>query len=405
VYDEARRMADLRRPRFFHPTGEGFGNDVPFDPATLGPGLRGQAQYSTTVLRGERIRVYTQPLYRNGQLDGAVQIARELREVEQLVGTQTRLLIFFLPLAVVAAAIGALVLTNRALKPVAAVTQAAAAISHTDLSRRLDVVGEDELAQLSQTFNEMLGRLERSFGELQTAYSSLESAYQVQRRLTADASHELRTPLTRLRLATSASLRNATSEEELKAALQTADRAAESMARLVDQLLTLARADAGQLGLVCEPVDLRVVVAEAMEVSAGDDPRVEGDFADRAVMVNADPSHLKRVVINLVDNALRHTPPEGRVEVWVGVTGSEAYVTVSDTGEGIPAEALPRVFERFYRVDVARDRREGGSGLGLAICKEIVEAHGGRIVLESKRGSGTTAQVFLPVFSPTRLSK
>jgi signal transduction histidine kinase len=204
--------------------------------------------------------------------------------------------------------------------------------------------------------------------------------------------------LTRLKLATSAALAEKTSPEEMRQALVAADRAATSMTRLVQQLLTLARADAGELGLRPEPVDLRVVVAEALEGLTIGRP-VDSAFADRPVMVRGDAEHLGRVVANLVENAARHTPAEGTIRIETVRSGNEAVVAVRDTGEGISAEHLPHLFERFYRVDAARARRDGGSGLGLAICKNLVEAHGGRLEIESSPGVGTTARAVFPLFS------
>ncbi|AIE85251.1 sensor histidine kinase [Fimbriimonas ginsengisoli] len=372
---------------------------APFDEKALDMALTRRApSFSDVRMNGEPVRVYTRPIVNETGVVGAVQFARELREVDLLWEAQMRTLLVLLPLSVLVAAGGAYAFANRALRPIAKVTQAAAEISRSDLSRRLEVTGDDELAELSHTFNEMLGRLDRSFSELEAAYASLALAYEQQQRFTADASHELRTPLTRLKLATSAALTESKSPEEMREALAAADRAATSMTRLVQQLLTLARSDAGELGLRPEPIDLRVVVAEALEGVAGGRP-VESAFSDRALMIRGDAEHLARVVANLVENAVRHTPAEGTVRVETGRTGDQAVISVRDSGEGISAGHMPHLFERFYRVEAARTRRDGGSGLGLAICKNIVEAHGGRLEIESSPGVGTTARAFFPLFS------
>jgi len=390
VFAEVERIADLRRPRFFDRDGlpMGPGNRPP---ATDDRGVALALQGTPVTATIGTLRVRTAPIRRPEGIVGAVQVVRDLRELEQLWLVQLRTLLILLPFAILAAAGGAIALTNRALRPIGNVTHAARAIgSSSDLSRRLDEEGNDELAELARTFNAMLGRLESSFIEMQ-------SAYERQQRFTADASHELRTPLTRLRLATSSALREGATESDRRMALETSDRAADTMARLVQQLLVLARADAHQLALDRSAVDLRVVVAEALDEVPAASGRVQTRFAEGRIEVLGDATHLRRVVVNLVENAIRHTAPTRRIQVEVGREHGDAFVTVTDEGEGIPPEDVGRVFERFYRVDAARDRRDGGSGLGLAIVKSLVEAQGGSVELRSKLGSGTQVRVVFPV--------
>lgn len=403
VYAEANRVADIRRPRFFDNDGRPrgpFSTDVALDPEALKRALAGAAGFSTVVRNGQSIRVFTAPSRHGPRQDGAVQIGHELTDVQFLAAGQARVLLLLLPIAAALAAGGSVLITRRALRPVRDVTRTARQIGGSDLSRRLDVSGDDELAELATTFNAMLARLELSFSEQKRAYEALRRAYEEQRRFTADASHELRTPLTRLRLTTSAALDGHGGEPELRKALEGADRAAGSMTRLVEQLLTLARADAGQLGLRKQPEDLRVVVSDALSESvAEDEPRLETEFPDRPVMAAVDADHLRRVVVNLVVNALRHTPPEGKVRVSVGSDGAAAAIQVADTGEGIAPEHLGHLFEPFYRVDSARTRKDGGSGLGLAISKKVVEAHDGQIEIRSRVGAGTVVRVLIPTAS------
>lgn len=401
-YAAAGQLADVRRPRFFdihQQTQTSLDGYPTFDAVALTHALAGNATYSTVRYRGATIRVYSRPIVQGGQVMGAVQFARELTDLDLLWSAQLRTLAIVLPLAVVAAAAAAYFLTGRTLRPVGQMTRSAAAItSSQDLSRRLEVAGDDEMADLATTFNDMLARLQRSFSDLRGAYANLERAYDQQQRFTADASHELRTPLTRLRLATSAALRPDVSKEEMHDALATADRAANAMSRLVQQLLTLARVDAGELGLQTEPVDLRVVVAEGLE-QANLAREVETAFAQEQLIVNVDPEQVRRVIINFVENAARHTPADRRIRVEALRHGEQAVICVKDAGEGIAAEHLPHLFERFYRADSARARKDGGSGLGLAICKNLIEAHGGRVEIESQLGIGTTVRAFFPLFS------
>jgi signal transduction histidine kinase len=345
---------------------------------------------------GEPIRVFSTPIRdreRGNHIVGVVQIARELRDLDELGRSQVWTLVIFLPLAALAAGGAAIALANRALRPIAQVTRTASEIGGADLSRRLDMVGDDELAEMAGTFNGMLGRLEGAFVDLGTANQRLGNALDAQRRFTADASHELRTPLTRLRLAADVGKDPLADEAKLREALAVAQRASGSMARLVDQLLTLARVDAGQLPVRAERFDLRIGVAEALDGISGSD-RVQAHFPDRALIVQADPDHLRRIVTNLIENAMRHTPAPGRVALNVADRGSTIAIEVHDEGEGIPPEHLARVFDRFHRVDVSRTG--GGSGLGLAICRDLVHANGGQIRLESRLGQGTQATVTLP---------
>jgi signal transduction histidine kinase len=369
----------------------------PVDPDGLREALAGHAGHRTVAWQDESVRVYSVPIVREGKLVGAVQLAHELRDLDDLARNQIWTLVLFLPLAALAAGGAAVVLANRALRPVAQVTRAASQIGSADLSRRLEVVGDDELAELARTFNAMLGRLEGAFGDLGTANERLARALDAQRRFTADASHELRTPLTRLRLAADAGKDPTADEAKLRDSLAVAARASGSMARLVDQLLTLARVDAGQLPVRRERFDARIAVAEALDGIPGSD-RVEATFPDRPVPVDADPDHVRRIVTNLVENALRHTPAPRRVFASLSTDGGYLTFEVRDEGEGIPPEHLERVFERFHRVDASRTG--GGSGLGLAICRDLVHANGGDIRLQSRPGVGTRALVRLPLASP-----
>ena len=265
------------------------------------------------------------------------------------------------------------------------------------MSKRLAVQGADELAKLSGTFNTMLDRLQASFEKQKTAYAELEKSYENQRRFTADASHELRTPLTRLKLATGAALTETGVPPAVVESLKIADQSADSMSKIVNQLLLLAKADAGQLGLALSPVDLRLVAAEAADSMPPRQPELAVDLTDEPVIVNGDEDHLKRVILNLLQNAYRHTPEGKRVSITVATKEGQAVLRVEDEGIGVSKEHLPRLGERFYRIDVARSQAEGGVGLGLSICKSIVEAHGGDIKITSTAGKGTSVAIRIPL--------
>lgn len=301
--------------------------------------------------------------------------------------------LFHLKLALAAIVLGTLALTAgvgwflaaKALQPVDRMTRAAHAIgAAADFSRRVPAPPQrDEIGRLARTFNEMLDRLAQAFA--------------TQRRFLGDASHELRTPVTTIRANVDVLLRGgasdpATRDDTLRAIAREADR----MGRLVDDLLAVARADAGQAP-VRQALALDALLLEVYHQQrplAGGVRLLLGEF--EPVEVDGDRDRLKQLLLNLVDNALHHTPAGGSVTLDLTRQGGEALLRVRDTGRGIPPEHLPRIFERFYRVDAARSRPTGGSGLGLAISRDIAAAHGGRIEVESTVGAGSTFTVVLP---------
>jgi heavy metal sensor kinase len=324
------------------------------------------------------------------QVTGVLQIATPLTAVYAELARLSGTLLTLFPLALLVAALGGAFLTEHALHPVRQITQAAAQIGVSDLSERLPVQGKDEFSELAATFNGMLGRLERAF-------TQLAQTLEQQRRFTADASHELRTPLTVIKANTSLALEEERSNAEYRRALEAADRAADTTTRIVQDLLLLARGDAGQLQLEQRPVCLKELLERALEPFRRPEfASIAIDFPQPCLAVPGDSHRLLRLFSNLLENAARHTPAAGHITVTARADGESAIVRVRDTGEGIAPEHLPHVCERFYRVDTARARRHGGTGLGLAICQSIVEAHGGTLTLESVVGKGTTVTVRLP---------
>jgi signal transduction histidine kinase len=282
-------------------------------------------------------------------------------------------------------------LVANALQPVDDMSAIVRDIGATaDFSRRLpvpDSPGEpDEIGRLAQTFNQML--------------ADLEEAFSTQRRFLADAAHELRTPLTVFRASAETWRRSdRAAEHEKDQAALTIAREADRMGRLVADLLTLARGDAG-LPDARRPVQFDSIVVDVYRQarSLTDDVTLILAEFDQA-MVSGDPDRLRQLVLNLVDNAIRYTPPGGSVTLELAQSPGWAILRVRDTGQGIPAEELPRIFDRFYRVDSARTRSSGGAGLGLTISQEIARAHGGRIEVSSQAHRGTEFTVYLPTIT------
>jgi len=324
-----------------------------------------------------------------GDLEGGPAVVRIARS-EELVRQETRdfLAVFLLglPLACALAGVGAYFLARRALAPIDRMASAARSITAARLAERLPIDNpDDELGQLATVFNATFGRLEASFEQL--------------RRFTADASHELRTPLTAIRAVGEVGLRDRRSGQEYREIIGSMLEEAERLNRLVESLLTLARADSGAARLATEPVDLAVMVrdvADHLSVLAEDKQQTIAIDAPQPAIVQADRLVLRQAIVNVVDNAIKYSPPRGQVRIAVSVRPSDVTVSVEDSGPGIAPEDVERIFERFSRLDRSRSRDAGGTGLGLAIARSAVEAHGGRIEVEAARPAGTVFRIVLP---------
>ena len=362
--------------------------------AAAARGARDGPQLTTVSLRGEEWRVLSQPVGSGGQTTAVLQVARPEQGIEVALDRLLLLMGLAVPLTLALAVAGGLFLASRALGPIDRITRTAGRIGAADLSRRLALpASPDEVGRLAATFDGMLDRLEEAFAR--------------QRRFTADASHELRTPLALLTGRAEVALDRPRTPAEYRAVLAGVRDDAARMARLLGELLTLARADGGQDLLVREPVDLADLVADTLAalVPLAEERGVA--LAAGALVpctISGDQTRLTQLLVNLIDNALKYTPAGGRVTVDLERDDDTATILVADTGIGIAPEYLPRLFERFYRVDTARSRAEGGAGLGLAIAEWIARAHGGDIAVTSAVGGGSTFSVRLPLApsSPTR---
>nr|MBA2601137.1 HAMP domain-containing protein [Actinomycetota bacterium] len=313
-------------------------------------------------------------------------VASSLEDVDSSVH---RLLVLFatgIPVALLLASLGGWLIARKALRPVARMTAEAQQIRADRLGDRIAIPATaDELQRLAKTLNDMLGRLQE--------------AVESQRRFVADASHDLRTPLTVMGSEIDVGLESPRlGAREARALLASNREEVERMARMVNNLLVLASIDDGQLELLPVPTELRALAHEVVEGLRGfvSTTGVQISTSGHAVSVIADPGRLKQVLTNLVENAMKYAGTGAQVRISTWHRDSEAGFTVSDTGPGIPAEAVPHLFERFFRVDAARSSARQGSGLGLAICNDIIDAHGGRIWVESTEGDGSSFSVALP---------
>jgi heavy metal sensor kinase len=313
-------------------------------------------------------------------------IARSTRQIDRALNGLVRTLAIAVPLALALAAGGGIFLGRRALKPVDKIAQTAQKIGESDLSQRINVNTKDELGRLAATLNEMIGRLEKAFKR--------------QKQFTSDASHELRTPLAVIEAESTLALQKERRPNDYRQSLETVSRETRQMSSLIDKLLTLARADAGKEQWNFAEVELDKLISNLstdVEVLCQEKGLSFQLGQTQDLVVKGDEARLTELFMNLLDNAIRYTHAPGTVSLSLRREGQMAVVAITDTGIGIPAEDIPLIFERFYRVDKSRSRSEGGSGLGLAICRHIAEAHGGKIEVESRVGGGSTFSVWLPL--------
>jgi two-component system OmpR family sensor kinase len=321
-------------------------------------------------------------------------VLRSLHDQEDLLEGASYALIVAVPLALLLASVGGYFLARKSLAPVAEMSEKAASIGSANLHERLPVSNErDELGGLARVINALLARLDASFEQ--------------QRRFMADASHELRTPVSIVRSEADVALSQAKrSNEELRESLAVIQDEARRQTRIVEDLFTLARADAGQYRLTSQnfyldelagevALAVRTLVAErglTLQLDAAEELPFQGD-----------ENLLRRLLLNLLDNAIKHTPSGGAVTVSCKREGARYVITVGDTGTGIPAETQPHIFDRFYRADSARSRAEddgtgltSGAGLGLSIARWVAEAHGGTLELLHSSATGSAFQLTLP---------
>ena len=362
--------------------------ELPVTPRLIEAALRGHEAFETIRVGDEDVRVLVRPVETPSPVVGLVVVGQSLRFIELVSSGVRRLITIAAAVAVGAALAGGWWLTARALGPVADVTHLARAIATTGRfeQRIRRATADDELGRLVATFNDMLERLERTF--------------HAQRDFLADASHELRAPLTVLR-GNLDLLRLGLPEMERRASVREASEEVERLARLASDLLFLAASDAEDV-IEQAPVRLDEIVAEVCDRARAVDLGAHAILLVRndRLTILGDRTRLDQLVWNLVENALRYTPRGGRATVELGGVEDRAILEVADTGIGIASEHLPRLFERFYRVDKARSRHEGGTGLGLAIVKRVAEAHGGSVDVRSQPGRGTTFTVALPAPRP-----
>jgi heavy metal sensor kinase len=342
--------------------------------------------YQNRRLGHERFRLLSEQMDVSGRVY-VVRIGHPMHEETETLDAFRGYLLWFAPLLLLAASAGGYWLSRRALAPVDALARTARTISGHNLSSRLEALHTgDELQRLSDTLNEMLARIEAAFLRITE--------------FTADASHELRTPIALIHTEAELALRRSRDEAEYREALRHILQEADRTAKLIEELLSLARADSGREAFDLHPIDLLPTLRESAskwnQVASLHNLQFEEHLETERLPVMGDENALRRVIDILLDNALKYTPAPGKLTLSAEQHPNGVVVTVEDTGIGIASEDQSRIFERFYRVDKARSRELGGAGLGLAIAQWIVQLHKGTITVRSELGRGSIFQLEIP---------
>lgn len=363
------------------PPADGSFNPAEVPRINLAPGVEASQKVRLSGDKTMLVVVASYPAENNH--NDIVEVGALLDPVEAMLDHLFLQLALGLPLAVAIIAGGGWLLVRRALQPVAEITRAAEQITQHNTSERVPVPRTgDELEKLSLSLNRMIARLD--------------DAFRNSTRFVADASHELRTPLTILHgelemLAEDAQLPSETRERVFSMLEEVA-----RLGKIVEQLFALSRLDAGEAQTVWQSLDLAEMArttADQMSLLAEDKQIAIACDAQAPVLVEGDPVRLKQIVVNLLDNAIKYTPANGSIQLSVNALNQQAILEVSDNGLGIPAEALPHVFERFYRVDQSRPNDSGSAGLGLSIVKSICSAHGAEVEVQSALRKGSCFRV------------
>jgi len=379
--------------RILSPAGnqlEGFGpfSDLPVSAESLAAAAAHQSIFFTLNEPGESdpVRFYSVPIIENNALVGIVQVVQSLGDVEDTLDRLLTALLLSAPLLVGVAGLGGYFLAARALAPVDQMTRTARRISAEDLSARFNLpVTNDEVGRLASTFDNMLRRLD--------------DAFRRERQFTADASHELRTPLTAMQAIISVVRQERRTPQDYEQALDDLAEETDRLRSLTEDLLNLARGDSNK-PLEFEEVDITTLLfdlSDSLRTLAEDKGlRLTTNISER-ITITGDSDSLIRLFANLLDNAIKFTSKGGIMLSAHRAIDNMLEVSITDSGDGIPAEDLPYIFDRFYRVEKSRAAR--GTGLGLAIVANIAEAHGGSIEVSSTVGQGTTFHVRLPISS------
>ncbi len=362
--------------------------EIPLSQTAFQASLKGNATFESVRFdEGVPFRLLSVPIMHTDRLVSILRVGISLYPTDKMLQRLLLALVIASPIAIIVSLLGGWFLAGRALKPVNVITRAAQRIADGDFAQRITTPrSTDEIGRLASVFNEMIARLEISFRQI--------------RQFSADASHELRTPLTITKGETELALRRPRQAEDYRQVLESNLEEIDRMSRIVDELLFLSRADLGEIKMTMTSIQLDDIVREVQLQATvlGQDRQVETVLGPlSSIVVVGDELRLRELLLNLVDNAIKYSHSGAHIELSLVQVGTQAELKVRDHGIGISLQEQQRIFDRFYRTDMARVHASKGTGLGLAICKWIVEVHQGSIQVESSPDNGTCFTVLLPL--------
>ena len=364
---------------------------ISFEKAKLGKEVYNSINFTNDDLEQEPVRVIYLPYVEKGEIKLIVQAIIPASELRQFNSTLKSIMLAMVPIVVIFAGLGGLLITKRLLKPIENINKNIDKINEIGSENRLPIKGNDEFATLSNKINGMLDRIDIQF-------TALKKSMEREKTFTSDVSHELRTPLTVIKGNTSLTLKKERNTEYYIKTVTEIDKASDLMLEIVESLLLLSRAENGTAKLRLKSVNLYSLVEEIISnfvVNTTKSIKI-GDF-DQNIDVECDYSYIKQALTNLITNAIRYTDNNGKIIITASKEDKFVKISVSDNGCGISEEHIPYLTERFYRVDSSRNRGNGGTGLGLAITKTIIDLHNGKLEIRSKEGEGSIFSIYLPM--------
>lgn len=372
---------------FYNKSGELLLGDLKYD--VIQKSIPASSFYKIVFGTESKWALISRPQVNNGEVTGYTLLARSLIHEETTLNNLLIIILFAVPVTLLIASGGGYFLADRALSPIDKISNTAREISCSNLSQRIEMKSRnnDEIARLTNILNQLLKRLEDAFHR--------------QKQFTADASHELRTPIAVIRAQVEGVLdKENTSIDEYLQVMVVIKKQVVHMGNLIGQMLLLSRVDENKNHLEKESFNLNFLIETLMEEMEGlaqlKNIQLIKELGDEPLIINADQSLITQLLLNLIDNAIKYSISGGKVIIKVNGIDKNIRIDVIDEGPGIAEEHQSNIFERFYRIDKSRSRKNGGSGLGLAISRWIVEAHQGKISVKSEEGQGTIFTVYLP---------